>query len=101
MTMTNDPHDILRRGVLASVLDGPADTDAALRHAVAGRSGVPADLTALVEKIHAHAYRVTDADVTVPASARGEDAMFELIVAASIGAAEERLAAGLRALEQA
>ena len=101
MPTTHDPHDTLRRGVLASVLDGPADTDSALRRMVANGSGVPADLETLVAKIHAHAYRVTDADVTVPASARGEDSMFEVIVAASMGAAEQRLAAGLRALEQA
>lgn len=99
--MFHDPHDALRRRVLDSVLDGPGDSDTATRHAAASAAGLPEDLRPLVMKIHAHAYRITDPDVTVPAAVRGEDQMFELIVSASLGAAEARLTAGLRALEEA
>jgi hypothetical protein len=99
--MIHDPHDALRRQVIDSVVEGRADSDPALRRAAFSGAGLPADLATLVAKIHAHAYRVTDADVTHPAAVRGDDPMFEVIVSASIGAAEARFAAGMRALAEA
>ena len=85
-----------------SVLHGPGESDTALRAAAfGGLASLPADLAPLVLKCRANAYRVTDADVAVPAAARGDDVVFEVVVSAAIGAAHERLAAGLRALEDA
>ena len=99
--MTNDPHASLRDRVTERVLRGPGESDPALRAAVAGRADVPADLAALVDKIHRHAYKVTDEDVARLEAAYGAERMFELIVSAAIGASRERLDAGLRALEEA
>lgn len=97
----HDPHAKLRDAVLERVLDGPAETAPGLRAAAASGSGLPPDLQPLVEKIHANAWRVTDDDVSQARRAYGDDAMFEVIVAAAVGASRIRLMAGLRALEEA
>lgn len=103
-----DPHAALRDAVLASVLDGPGEAPAALRHAAAENAGatLASDasggsmaLATLVAKVHQHAYRVTDDDVASLRAVYGDDALFELIVSASLGASRARLDAGLRALD--
>ena len=59
------------------------------------------DLRALVDKVHHHAYRVTDDDVARLQPTYGDDRLFEIVVAATVGAARARLLAGLAALEEA
>lgn len=99
--MYDDPHGALRARVIEGVLTGKGDADPAVRRAAFEGRGLPGDLAALIAKVHAHAYKVTDADVATPQAARGDDAMFEIIVSAAMGAASQRLAAGHRALEEA
>ncbi len=96
-----DPHAGLRDRALASVLDGPAESDPELRNAVARNVQLPTELTTLVGKVHAHAYRVTDEDVAAAQHVYGDDRLFEVIVSAAMGASKQRLDAGLRALEEA
>jgi hypothetical protein len=99
--------------LLAAAVLGPAGrSDARLRHAVleraawlAGRhapppSGeVPETLSALVEKIVRHAYRVTDEDIAAArAAGHGEDELFDVIVAAALGAGLVRRERGLAAI---
>ena len=96
-----DPHAPLRDRVLHTVLDGPAETDPALRYAAAEGVGMADDLRVLVEKIHRHAYKVTDEEVAALQAKYGDDRMFEVIVSAAVGASRQRLMAGLRALEEA
>jgi alkylhydroperoxidase family enzyme len=96
-----DPYAGLRDEVLDRVLCGPGNSDPAVRQAVAANDGVPAELEVLVAKIHAHAYRVSDQDVARLQAKYGDDALFEIIVSAALGAARQRLDAGLRALEEA
>lgn len=98
---SHDRHRGLRDEVLSRVLDGPGEVDAALRHAAAEGRGLPADLQRLVDKIEQHAYMVTDADIMALQATYSDDALFELIVSAALGASRRRLAAGLAALEQA
>jgi alkylhydroperoxidase family enzyme len=87
-----DRRQEIRRALEASVLDGEAHTPPSLRRAVAGRQGeVPAELRALVAKIHDHAYRVTDEDLAALAAQFSDDERFEIVVAASVGAAFARL----------
>jgi alkylhydroperoxidase family enzyme len=93
--------------VAAAVLGTPGDTDPELRVAVeryatvlGGRPGdapeLPDDLRAYVEKVARHAYKVTDADVDgLREAGYSEDAIFELTLAAALGAAQARLSAGL------
>ena len=99
--MTPDPHAVLRDRVLDSVLDGPGETDPALRHAAADDAGLPADLQPLVDKIHRHAYKVTDDDMSRAQQYYGDDRMFEIVVSAALGASRKRLMAGLDALRKA
>jgi len=98
----DDPHAALRERVLATVLEGPGESNPATRQAAAANSAqVPQDLRVLVEKIHRHAYKVTDEDVARLQAIYGDDRLFEIIVSAAVGASWARLAAGLQALEEA
>ena len=99
-----DPHAQLRNAVLDRVLDGPGETSPAMRRAAAqgpDDPALPPDLRQLVEKVHAHAYRVTDDEVAALQRTHGDDRLFEIVVAAALGASRHRLMAGLRALEEA
>jgi len=99
--MSADPHAGLRDKVLDSVLRGPGESDPALRVAVAERNNVPDELKDVVEKIHRHAYKVTDEDIGRLQTRYSDDQLFELVVSAALGASRERLLAGLDALEKA
>jgi hypothetical protein len=90
----------LRNATEAAVCDGRGETPPELRRAVV-KGAAPPDLALLVQKIRSRAYTVTDADVDVLRSQYSDDQLFELIVAATFGAASERLTAALRALEEA
>jgi alkylhydroperoxidase family enzyme len=54
-----------------------------------------------VDKIHRHAYRVTDEDIASLQAKYGDDQMFEIVVSAALGASRQRLLAGLEALDEA
>ena len=99
--MIDDPHASLRHSVLQRVLLDAGETDPALRNAAANGSGVPADLQSLIDKIHRHAYKVTDEDIASAQAKYGDDKMFEIVVSAALGASRKRLVAGLKALEEA
>jgi hypothetical protein len=92
--------DELKEGTRAAVLSGPGMTSVELRQALA-RGEPPEDLRALVETIRRHAYKVTDEDIAALRARYSEDQVFEIVVATIVGAADERLRAGLRALEEA
>ncbi|HVH66798.1 MAG TPA: hypothetical protein VM716_02945 [Gemmatimonadales bacterium] len=96
--------------LLTSVLTTPGDTTEALRRAVVGRAArlggaqsggedVPPVLVGYVDKVARHAYKVTDEDVAaLQRAGTSDDALFEITVAAALGAALGRLERGLRAL---
>jgi hypothetical protein len=94
-----DPHAKLRDEVLRHVLLGPGTTEPALRNAAANDAGLPGELQPLVDKIHAHAYKVTDEDLARQKNTYSDDQLFEIVVSAALGASRKRLLAGLRALE--
>jgi hypothetical protein len=99
--MRIDPHATLRDRVLQRVLEGPGDSDPAVRSAAADRAGLPADLRSLIDRIHDHAYRVSDEDVARVQAVYGDDRTFEIVVSAALGASRRRLLAGLEALDDA
>ncbi len=99
--MISDPHAGLRDKVLHTVLDGPGQTESALRHSAADGTPTAADVQALVGKIQSGAYRVTDEDIAALQARYGDDRSFEIIVSAALGASRRRLLAGLAALERA
>lgn len=88
------------------VLEGPGETDPALRKRVAARaSGGPAadaPYDDLARQIGEAAYRTTDAQVASVLAAVGtEKAAFEIIAAAATGAGLLRWQLAIQALEQA
>jgi hypothetical protein len=85
-----------------AVLDAPARADAALRRAAYCGEGLAEPLSGYVEKLRRHAYRVQDHDIDrVLDAGYSEDQIFELTVAAALGAGDARLRAGLSALDEA
>ena len=94
------PLSRLQAATRHAVVEGPGSTDSALRRQVASGQPPP-ELTTLVRKIFDHAYRLTDDDVNALRAHYGEEQLFELMVAAAIGASEYRLKAALAALETA
>jgi hypothetical protein len=87
-----------------AILQTPGEADLELRAAVeafaAGRAAeLPDDLRPYVEKVARRAYTVTDADMDALRQAGySEDAVFELTLAAALGAAQARWSAGLDAM---
>jgi alkylhydroperoxidase family enzyme len=98
-------HRALADAVRRRVLEGPGETDGALRHAMAERAAGGPALEApyddLARQIGQAAYKVTDEQVVrVVERAGSERAAFELIVASSLGAGLHRWRRGLKALEE-
>jgi alkylhydroperoxidase family enzyme len=83
-----------------TVIDGPGSTDPALRRQIAA-GHPPPELAALVKKIFDHPYAVTDDDVDRLRRSYSEAQLFEVIVAAAVGASGYRLTAALTAVERA
>ena len=64
-----------------------------------GGVGLPAALAGYVDKVAHHAYKVTDEDVgALQRAGTSDDALFEVTIAAALGAALGRLECGLAAL---
>lgn len=97
-TDLGDPVENLRHAVLAA----PADTDPAWRTAAATGGEQPEpwpDYTALVRGA---SYRITDADIDrLTAAGRTEDEIYEMTVAAAVGAALRSYDAGIQAQRKA
>ena len=67
-----------------------------LRRAAQPGRPAPPDFAAYLDKVRAHAYKVTDAEVeALKAAGHSEDEIFELTVSAAVGASLDRLDAGL------
>ena len=99
----------LTQRLVESIAASPGHTTGELRRAVLARAAqpggpaatLPAPLEAYVDKVARYAYRVTDDDLA--ALQRGgntDDALFEVTVAAAVGAALARLERGLATLRQ-
>ena len=94
-------HARLRVEFIYHILESDAESSVALRRAAACNEGLPEHLVQLVEKIHRHSYKVVDADIDAARAACREDEIFEVILSACIGASEQRVVAGLKAVEEA
>jgi uncharacterized peroxidase-related enzyme len=105
-TPVHPNHRALADVVQRRVLEGPGETGAALRQAMAERAAGGPPLEApyddLARQIGQAAYKVTDEQVaSVIERAGSERAAFELIVASALGAGLHRWRRGLKALEEA
>jgi len=98
----------LTQRLIESIVATPGHTTGELRRAVLARAarpgtaadGLPAPLEAYVDKVARHAYRVTDDDVAaLQRAGNTDDTLFEVTVAAAVGAALARLERGLATLQ--
>jgi alkylhydroperoxidase family enzyme len=100
-------YETFRKRLTDAVINTTGETHAALRQAVLDqaqgqRDGVPPALHGYVDTVARHAYRVTDGDVqALHRAGYSDDALFEITVAAAVGAALQRLDRGLAALRGA
>lgn len=87
-----------RKTLVEAVLTAPGETTPQLRRA-ALEGSAPAPFTDYVDKVRRHAYKVTDADVAaLQRAGHSDDSLFEITVAAAVGAALHRLDRGMAAL---
>jgi hypothetical protein len=93
--LTGDPHAAFFERVRVAILETPGETEPQLRRRVAAG----AETSSYLDKVRREAYRLTEADVDSLRAEYPEDAIFELTLAAALGAAEQRLEAGLAALD--
>ena len=100
MSRVDDRFAELRAATRSALLHGAGATSAELRQAIAA-GNPPPELMTLVRKIQTRAYTVTDQDLDELRSRYTEDQLFEIVVVAAFGAAQDRLTAAQRALEDA
>jgi hypothetical protein len=87
--------------LLHAVLESPGATDPAVRRAIFRGDAQRDPVGEYVEKIRGQSYRISDEDVKqLLESGLSQDAVFELTVVAALGAAAERLEAGMRAMRE-
>ena len=97
-----DPYAARLARLSAAVLSGAGRLDPVLRQAAAKGGCLPAVLASYVDKVRESAHRIADEDVRDLVSAgHSEDEIFEVTIAAALGAAVHRLDAGLAALREA
>ena len=107
--MSTGRYDRVVQALSDSVLDTPGESASALRRAVLERAKRPGSaardatlvspaVASYVDKVARHAYRVTDADLEALQDDNSDDKLFELTVAAAVGAALHRLERGMAAL---
>ncbi len=95
----------LQRAIRA-LLNHPGATELELRRAVMGRTRsaaghLPEGLREFVEKIAERPWTVSDEDFArLRAAGYSEDEIYEVTLAAAVGAGLQRFDAGLRALEE-
>ena len=96
-----DDHGDVVANLRHAVLDAPATTDPALRAAAAAGDPLPEPWQSYATTVRDASYRVTDTDVArLTAAGYSEDQIFEVTVAAAVGAALRSFDAGRNALEQ-
>jgi alkylhydroperoxidase family enzyme len=100
--MVVDRHADAVSAIRDAVLTTPGATDAATRQGAFLGGGDREPLAGYVAKVREASHRIRDADfAALRAVGLSEDAIFELTLAAALGAAGRRLDAGLRALREA
>jgi hypothetical protein len=92
-------YEELQQRLVEAVLTTPGDTAPEVRRAVLERGTAPGPLSAYVSNVVRHAYKVTDTDVgRLRHAGHSDDSLFEITVAAAVGAAMHRLERGMAAL---
>ena len=92
-------YEAFRQRLVEAVLSTPGDTPVEVRRAALEGATAPGSLGPYVSKVARHAYKITDTDVAqLRHSGHSDDTLFEVTVAAALGAALYRLDRGMAAL---
>lgn len=94
----NGTHEDPVENMRYSVFTAPATTDPALRKAAASGDGLPELLQPFTAKVRDASYRLTDADFAALTAKYQEDEVYEITVAAAVGAALRSYDAGQQKL---
>jgi hypothetical protein len=91
-----------RDQVIERVVEGKGEASREARRAAFANSGVtPEPVRALIEKVARQAWKISDEDIAAAkAAGLGEDQIFELVIAAALGAAKRQHDAALAALAE-
>lgn len=92
-------YEDFRRRLVDAVVNAPGEMPEAVRRDAVEHRTVPGPLAGYMDKVRRHAYKVTDADVaSLQQAGQSDDSLFEITVAAAVGAALYRLERGMAAL---
>jgi hypothetical protein len=94
-------YEQLYHNLINRTLKGKGESSREQREAAFNNSGLLKPVSALINKVAHHAYRVTDDDISeVKNAGLSEDQLFELIVCAATGEASRQYESGLAALAE-
>jgi hypothetical protein len=94
-----DRHAAEIEALRRAVFESPGSTELAVRVAAGSGGQLPDPIGPYAEMVRDRSYRITDSDLDQLTAARqSDDAIFEITVAAAVGAALQRLTAGMRAI---
>ena len=89
--MNNSEFENRLEKLFSRVVGGQGSLKTDVRLAIANGEDVPEEYRTLTEKVHKHAYRVTDDDIqSLVDSGHHEEDVFEAIVSGAVGAAAGR-----------
>lgn len=92
-------YEDFRRRLVEAVLNTPGDTPTGVRRTALERGTAAGSLGHYVSNVARHAYKITDTDVAqLRHAGHSDDSLFEITVAAAVGAALYRLDRGMAAL---
>ena len=94
-----DRHAAEVEALRRAVFESPGSTEPAVRVAAGSGGQLPNPIGSYAEMVRDRSYRITDSDLDeLNAAGLSDDAIFEITVAAAVGAALQRLTAGMRAI---
>jgi hypothetical protein len=94
-----DRHAAAVKALRHAVFESRGSTEPALRDAAGSGGQLPEPFGPYADKVRDQSYRITDSDFAgLTAAGLSDDAIFEITIAAAVGAALQRLDAGMRAV---
>lgn len=82
-----------------AVFESPGSAESAVRAAAGSGGDLPEPLVSYAALVREESYRISDADFArLRAAGLDDDAIFEITIAAAVGAGLQRLDAGMRAV---
>jgi hypothetical protein len=94
-----DRHTVGVEALHRAVFESSGSTEPSVRAAAGSGAELPEPLGSYAASVRDRSYRITDTDLAgLTAADLSDDAIFEITIAAAVGAALQRLDAGMRAI---